>query len=334
LIVSVSISFIVPVRNDAARLETCLRSIRSAQGGVGSLEIVVVDNASTDRSPEVARALGAQVMTVADARVSDLRNRGASYASGDILAFVDADNEIVPGWGQAVLENLGDPTVGATGSLYHAPVNATWVQRAYDLLRGRTLTRGDVGWLASGNLAVRREVFRAVNGFDTSLDACEDVDLCHRIRAAGWRIVGDPRVTSVHHGDPGTLRDLFKSELWRGRDNLRVSFRQPIMWNSIPSAVLPMVHAALLGIGIGGLLALLAGRPRGGYTILATVFLFLCGSLIKVMRAAARVKGRGPLNILQTLVAACVYDVARALALFTQVSHRNTRTKTAVTTGA
>jgi len=332
--VGVLISFVVPVRNDATRLETCLRSIQSAQPGADSLEIVVVDNASTDRSPEVARALGAQVVTVADARVSDLRNRGAARASGDVLAFVDADNEIVPDWGRAVLDNLRDPMVGATGSLYCAPINATWVQRAYDLLRGRTLLRADVGWLASGNLAVRRDVFQAVKGFDTSLDACEDVDLCHRIRAAGWRIVGDPRLTSVHHGDPGTLRDLFKSELWRGRDNLRVSFRNPIMWTAIPSAVLPMIDATLLGVGIGGLLAFLAGRSRGVYAIFAALFLFLCGALVKVMRAAGRARGTSSLNILQTLVAACVYDVARALALFTRTSHRNTRNKTAATTEA
>src|SRR5262249_2540895 len=180
------------------------------------------------------------------------------------------------------------------------------------------LHRADVSWLASGNLAVRKKVFLAISGFDTSLAACEDVDLCHRIRAAGWRIVSDPRVTSVHHGDPGTLRDLFKSELWRGRDNLRVSFRHPIMWTAIPSAVLPMIDAALLGIGIGGLLALLAGRSGGVYVIVTALFLFLCGALVKVMRAAGRVTGTGFLNILQTLVAACVYDVARALALFTR----------------
>src|SRR5262249_48832058 len=163
--------------------------------------------------------------------------------------------------------------------------------------------------------------------FDTSLDACEDVDLCHRIRAAGWRIVGDPRVTSVHHGDPGTLLDLFTSELWRGRDNLRVSFRNPIMWTAIPSAVLPMIDATLLGIGIGGLLAFLAGRVGGVYAIFAALLLFLLGALVKVMRAAGRARGTSSLNILQTLVAACVYDVARALALFTRTSHRNTRNK-------
>lgn len=330
----VRISFVVPVRNDATRLETCLRSIQRAQPDSDALEIVVVDNASTDRSPEVARALGAQVVTIADGRVSDLRNRGAARASGDVLAFVDADNEIVPDWGRAVLDNLRDPTVGATGALYRAPINATWVQRAYDLLRGPTLLRSDVGWLASGNLAVRRAVFQAVNGFDTSLDACEDVDLCHRIRAGGWRIVGDPRVTSVHHGDPGTLRDLFKSELWRGRDNLRVSFRHPIMWTAIPSAVLPMVDAALLAAAIGGVLAFLSGWSVGVYAVFAALFLFLCGALIKVMRAASRVGGTTSVNIVQTLVAACVYDVARALALFTRTSHRNTDNKTVATTQA
>ena len=74
------VSFVVPVRNDAARLETCLRSIVTNGHGSKRIEIIVVDNGSTDGSAAVARRFGAEVVTVEHGRVSALRNQGASRA--------------------------------------------------------------------------------------------------------------------------------------------------------------------------------------------------------------------------------------------------------------
>ena len=74
------ISFIVPVRDDAARLETCLRSIVRNAGTSRHSEIVVADNGSSDGSSEVARRFGATVVTIAEnVRVSELRNRAARF---------------------------------------------------------------------------------------------------------------------------------------------------------------------------------------------------------------------------------------------------------------
>jgi glycosyltransferase involved in cell wall biosynthesis len=234
------ISFIVPVRNDAARLETCVRSIlRNA--GAHRHEILVVDNGSTDGSADVARRLGAKVLTVPEGvRVSELRNRAVAHATGAIMAFLDSDNEIVSGWTRAAVEALQQPGVAAVGALYLAPLDGTWVQRAYGHLRGRARGQQDVDWLGSGNLAVWREAFTSVNGFDCSLDACEDVDLCQKLRRKGLRVVSDDRLKSVHHGDPQTLCDLLVSERWRGRDNLRVTFRAPVSLASLPSAIVPL----------------------------------------------------------------------------------------------
>jgi glycosyltransferase involved in cell wall biosynthesis len=330
--VSPRLSFVVPVRNDAVRLETCLRSIRAAAGKSGRIEVVVVDNGSIDGSCDVARALGARVLVIESGRVSELRNHGASHAEGELLAFVDADNEIVPGWIDAVVQNLGELMVGATGSQYTAPLAGTWVQRAFGVLRGRTLVRGDVEWIGSGNIAVRRDVFEAVGGFDTSLDTCEDVDLCHRIHAAGFRVLGDPRVESVHHGDPRTLGDLFKNELWRGRDNLRVSFRRPIVWASVPSAVLPVVEAFLLFAGVVGLLGWLAAWTPGAVIAAVALFFVISAAFLRVLRSTVRERTASAAHVPQALVVTCVYDLARALALLLRAPHRSTRTRAAATT--
>ena len=323
------ISFIVPVRNDADRLERCLRSIWRNQYAAGQTEIVVVDNGSTDASPDVARRLGATLIVVENAPVSELRNRGARHATGEILAFVDADNEIVSGWIRAAIEILRLPRVGAAGALYRAPADGTWVQRAYGDLRGRTQGQDDATWLGSGNLAVWRRTFDAVGGFDTSLEACEDVDLCNRIRAIGLRLVSDGRLESVHHGDPKTLSDLFASELWRGRDNLRVSFRGPLAWASLPSAIVPIVDVAMVGAIAFGLVTMMVAWGPGVLITCGALVVIAAGSLLKVIRASVR-GGRVPgIGILRTFVVACVYDLGRALALVARAPHRSARPRAA-----
>src|SRR4051812_14777393 len=80
-----SITFIVPVRNDANRLKRCLQSLAFSKLPAVSIEMVVVDNGSTDASREVARAAGAVVLELPGLRVGALRNRGAQVARGNIL---------------------------------------------------------------------------------------------------------------------------------------------------------------------------------------------------------------------------------------------------------
>ena len=161
------ISFVVPVRNDAARLALCLSSIKRQAYPAQLIEIVVADNGSTDDSAAVALAAGATVLPLPGLRVSEMRNQVADSAQGDILAFVDADHEIDPAWAASAVETLGRPSVVAAGAPYNAPPNGTWVQRQYDRLRRHHAGVREVDWLGSGNLAVWRRPFHAVGGFDT-----------------------------------------------------------------------------------------------------------------------------------------------------------------------
>jgi GT2 family glycosyltransferase len=323
------VSFIVPVRNDAVRLQTCLRSILRNNHRPGDVEIIVVDNGSTDRSAEVAAQLGARVIRVEQGRVAELRNRGAALATTDILAFVDADNEIVAGWVHAAVECLHMPHVGAAGALYHAPPDGTWVQRTYGHLRGTPNGQDETDWLGSGNLAVLRTAFEAIGGFDTTLETCEDVDFCHRLRARGLRIISDARLRSIHHGDPKTLLEVFSSERWRGRDNLRVSFRRPFQWSAIPSALLPIGQGLSLGVGIAGILALFWAAPVGLLLMAAALFSFAAATSLRVVRAAWRARPRGAVGLFAAFAVASVFDVGRALALVSRAPHRAVRPRTA-----
>lgn len=312
------VSFIIPVRNGAAMLERCLRSIVANDYPGDRLEIVVADNGSTDGSRAVAEAAGAVVLALPGLRVGELRNRAANAARGQVLAFIDADHEIRPDWTRVAVDALAEPGVHGAGALCHSPIPGTWVQRQYDALRGHSRGRRDVEWLGAGNLAICRETFDALGGFDTRLDTCEDVDLCARLRSAGHRLVSDDRLYNTHFGDARTLRELFVGELWRGRDNARVTFRSPLSLRSAISLAIPVVDLLLLAGAALGLVSL-----RGPFALaMAAASLFGVIALAG-LRAWSKAGTRGLtlLTACQLLAVASVYDLGRALALVARAGH-------------
>jgi GT2 family glycosyltransferase len=317
---AIDVSFIVPVRNDANGLERCLNSIAVAGAeSKRTVDVIVVDNESIDGSGARAHALGARVIRL-QGRVARLRNLAATSARGDVLAFVDADHEIAPDWVTAAMARLEDESIAAIGAAYHPPASANWVQRAYDLLRDHQPGFTRVAWLGSGNLAVRRRCFEAVGGFDETLETCEDVDFCQRLRRAGFRVLADSRLRSTHYGDPSTLRRLFLSELWRGRDNLRVSLREPA-WRELPSVVIPVLDLCAAATAAGAI----AYWGSGGLPVATGAALFfLAFSSLRAWRMAARATIGTAQGLAQTLAVALTYDAARALALVVRAPHRRT----------
>lgn len=313
------VSFVIPVLNDAARLARCLRAIAALEYPAGRTEVIVVDNGSTDESARVAMAAGASVVSCPDVLVGALRNRGAACARGSLLAFVDADHEIDPGWLTAALDALDEPGVALAGALCLAPPDGTWVQQLYGALRQPTVGRREVTWLGSGNMIIRRAAFEQAGGFHPGLSTCEDVDLCRRVRAAGFRIMSDDRVRSVHFGDPATLASLFRSELWRGRHNLQASLRGPFSARDLPSLVVPIVDLTALAAGVLGLgTASLAGGAWlavGAFAVIAGLAA-LRGVRMIAARPRPSLAGAG-----RAFAVACTYDLARALALVVRAGH-------------
>lgn len=320
-----AISFVIPVRNDAARLRRCLESIRADDGGA-SAEVIVGDNGSTDESAAVAGDLGATVVALPNRPVADVRNDAAGLATSTLLAFVDADHTLAPGWTAAAFALLADPSVSAVGADYRAPDDGTWVQRMYDNLRARAPQPRRVDWLPSGNLIVRKAAFDSVGGFDTGLESCEDVDLCRRLREAGGTIIASDTLRSVHHGDPRSLRALFLAELWRGRDNLRVTLRERLTLSSAVGLGVTLMHLlALTAVAIGVVTAAFGGWRVAAAGAAVTLVLILARAVRLLSRGSS--SGGSLLRLLQALLVAAAYDWARALALVARVGH-DTRRRT------
>jgi glycosyltransferase involved in cell wall biosynthesis len=309
-------TFVIPVRNDAARLTRCLHSIlRQCPGD--RPRIVVADNGSTDGSGDAARVLGAEVLDLPGLRVGALRNHAASLARSPFLAFVDADHEIAPGWLDAAARSIAGERVAAVGAPCSSPSNPTWVQRFYNAFRRHDGAVHEVTWLGAGNLVVRTDAFTSLGGFDTSLEACEDVDLCQRLRFAGHRLLSDPAMRNVHFGDPASLGALFRGELWRGRDNLRVSLRGPLTLGELPSIVIPVTDLIAFAV-------IVAGLATRSWLIAAGAAAIVLGFMtLRALTLWRRVERPTLVDAPRALVVAAVYDVARAFALVARTPHRS-----------
>jgi glycosyltransferase involved in cell wall biosynthesis len=309
------VTVIVPVKNDATRLRVLLRSL-SLQ--TINHEVIVVDNGSTD--PTVADALeaGVRVLVFPGIRVGALRNRGCAESLGPVVAFVDSDHEVPEDWlerGVSVLLGAADAEIVACGAHYLPPSDGTWVQRCWAIHRLRGKDRTDVDWLGSGNLFVKREAFNAIGGFREDLVAAEDVDLCHRLRLKGGRILLDKQIRNIHHGEPKTLRDFFKKEYWRGSSGVKAWVSQGFPWRDLPSFIWPAWHLVIgLMLTIAGLYALFSLDTFTVYLFGTLALLWVIPSLLLSVKTCSGVSEMRFFPQLSVLY--FVYGIARAAALF------------------
>lgn len=305
-------SVVIPARNEetnlARVLPACLEAVRRVPGGA---EVVVSDHASTDGTAALARRLGARVVDASEAgTIAAVRNLGARAASGEILAFLDADCVPDPDWLAFALALFAEePRTGAAGFPPRVSDGEGWIGRASACFAspGIGSRRERARWLPSANLFVRRKTFDRVFGFDEGLATCEDYDLTVRIRAAGEELTLDPALSAWHLREPRSIAALFRKERWRGRASLAGARRHGIVPGEIPSLVLPFLHAALAVILASSLLQ----GSRGGSAL--GLALLLGPSLALALRAAWKA-GR-PLEIPALFAFACIYGAARTAAL-------------------
>ena len=259
----VEVSVIVPARNEERLLAGCLRSLSCLDPFDGRLEVIVVDNDSSDRTPEIARSMGATVLKTRARTIAAVRNEGARIARGRLLAFLDADCTVDTAWLRNAARRFNAPRVVAVGSYPRGPASgASWLQEAWPFLVARPAAAArEATWLPAANLVVRASAFRQVSGFDPSLETCEDVDLCYRLGSVG-AIVDDASVRVVHLREPRTLGQFFRREVWHGRDSYDRIRRGRFFRPELPSLLVPVVSLVSLLLMNAGLILALAGRGR------------------------------------------------------------------------
>lgn len=221
-----SVSVVIPIRNAARTLPHCLGAL--AQLDPAPHEIILVDNGSTDESLALIRAF-AEDHAARDVRVLEeprrgaaaARNTGFRAATGDVIAFTDADCAPDPVWLQHLLEPVEQPEIGAVaGRVVAAPASSTveLFSALYTLQLPDTpaLHRRWTPWEGghpTANLAVRRVLLDELNGFEESLSiSAEDYDLCARLYEHRAVIAYKPAAKVSHYHRTnllGMLRQAF-----------------------------------------------------------------------------------------------------------------------------
>jgi len=223
------VSVIIPNYNYARTLGLCLASVRAQT--YPRIELVVVDDGSTDASVAIAQDYGADVtVTPTNIGAPAARNLGALRAHGDILFFVDSDVALAPdAVAGAVALLTGDPAVGGVCGTYDAEplIRDSLVEdvRSLQLYAWIHGGQGDISTVYTALFAIRADVWAQIGPFDPALRHSENADYGHRL-STRYRIVLSDTIHGRHDHDD-TLRVLLSKMFQRARMHIPLYLRRP-----------------------------------------------------------------------------------------------------------
>lgn len=210
-------SVIVPVYNQLAMTLACLRALVDAGEKTG-FEVIVVDDASTDSTPELLPTIPGLVFVRNKKNLGFIGacNAGAAIARGEFLVFLNNDTTVEPGWLQALLSTFAQyPDTGLAGSKLVYPDGrlqeaggivfsdgSGWnYGRFEDPAHPRFNFVREVDYCSGASIAIRRELFESLGGFDAHYAPAyyEDTDLAMRVRQLGLKVRYQPASVVVHH---------------------------------------------------------------------------------------------------------------------------------------
>ena len=217
----VTISVIMPAFRAEGLLPKVLEPLMAMLSRGEVAEVIVVDDQSPDATAEVARRLGARVLTTpANGGPGVARNLAAQSAVGNVLWFVDSDVVAWPDGARKLAVHFADPDVAAVfGSYDAAPAGASWFSRYKNLMHRyyHQTAQRDPRTFWAGCGAVRADVFRRLGGFDVEtyrVPSIEDIELGYRIHRAGGVIAVDPTLLGKHL-KVWTIRNAIFTDIFR-----------------------------------------------------------------------------------------------------------------------
>lgn len=256
-------SVVIPALNEARVIGECLQSLARMRLPGGPIEVIVVDNGSNDRTLEIVESfrcsLNLTVLTRPGISVSAVRNCGAAAASGEMLAFLDADCVVPETWLTNAADELAKPGYALVGAFYSIPLGSSWVATTWCHHISRQ-PNGEVPYLGAHNLVLRRSTFQKIGGFDESLETNEDYEFCKRVTAAKLKVFASEALSVVHLGTPQTLADFFKRERWHGRHVIKVFMRDVRELANIRAVLFSVYCLSLAILFVSGLVGIALGR--------------------------------------------------------------------------
>ena len=190
------ISFIIPAYNEEHELSKTLAAIRTAASGAAQpYEIIVVDDASTDATPEIASRAGAKVIPINRRQIAAARNAGGRAAEGEYLFFIDADTRIDRAHVSGGIAALEGGYAGGSARVAMDGFVPAWGRM---LLRGFSSVYFGLNLGAGAFLFTTRRNFDSIGGFDEQYFAGEEVYFSIALKKlGGFKVLREPVVTSA-----------------------------------------------------------------------------------------------------------------------------------------
>jgi cellulose synthase/poly-beta-1,6-N-acetylglucosamine synthase-like glycosyltransferase len=340
-----AVTVIVPVYNEEAVIVSALRSLLALK--FVSLEIIVVDDGSTDRTFERAVSLEGRygettlrVVSKSNGGKASALNVGIALARHDYVLCMDGDSRLDPDTIRAAMRHFLDPRVAAVaGNVKVVNRENVWsCLQALEYLEGLNMARRAQGFLRVVNIIpgpigiFRRDVLQSVGGYDTDTFA-EDADLTLKILTAGWHVAYEDRaiaytevperfidlVKQRYRWTRGILQALTKRKTW-----LKSPRRSPLLWSALAAMLFEAVlwpAMNVLGNLLFALIALSAGAASG---------VFYWWVLLTMLDVAAALYAVGiegeelrlvPYAVVSRFVFLTMIDVAKLFATAEEMAH-------------
>lgn len=258
------VSVVVPCHNDAGTIGLCIRAVRAQT--YPSIEIIVVDDASTDRSAELAESAGAVVVrSAANQGLAASRNLGAAHSRGAILFFLDSDIALDRGSVEAAVRVLrSEPAVGAVcGALDAEPLVPAGLPGQYRAVQQYVWFNevdGAIPVVRAAVCAIRTEVFDEIGPFDPNLRHTEDQDYGYRL-GRRYEIRSAPAVHG-RHDHRTSLATILRKVFHRTRLGIPLWLRHRSLPGGAATGPRALASAGVLAAALAAPLPWLVG-PAG-----------------------------------------------------------------------
>jgi glycosyltransferase involved in cell wall biosynthesis len=207
------LSFIIPAHNEEEHIGNCVSSVTAAARALGQpFEVIVVDDASTDRTAEIAANHGAKVLKVACRQIAAARNAGSRAARGELLFFIDADTFANPRAVRACLQALRSGAVGGGCVFTFDGALPVWAKLLYPVA---VILARSLKLMGGCFLFCTRDAFDAIGGFDERYFAGEDAAFVRALKRRGRFAVPGPTVVTSGRKLRANSAQRILGEAWR-----------------------------------------------------------------------------------------------------------------------
>ncbi len=247
------VSVVICAYNAADTLGDCLASIE--QLTYPNFEVIIVNDGSRDATPEIARQYPwMRLITIPNGGLSAARNVGIAEATGEIVAYTDADVRVDPDWLTYLVQPMLHSTVAGVGGPNVVPHDDPFVAQCVARSPGGPthvmLDDRIAEHIPGCNMAFRRDALLAINGFNPIyLRAGDDVDLCWRLQAKGYKLGFAPSALVWHH-HRASVKAYWRQQVGYGEGEAWLEAHHPekfagrnVIWRGHIYSPLPFVRS-------------------------------------------------------------------------------------------